>query len=1015
LIEAFNGRHQLANLVLVAVLLLGGYAYWAMPRAQYPEVQLNWVAVATVWPGASVQDVERQLTLPLEAAVRRIPGVRYVAATSRDHVATLLIRFEDLAEARYERQLQDLAREIQATASAFPKDVRPPQFQELTTSSLFHTALVLVSDPGGTTGLCRLAATVQADIEALDGVGRVWAHGQRARELEVRFDPAAVAERGVDLEDLVRTVAGHARDYPAGSLQMGGRQYAARVTGQGASPDGYAGLQVPAGDGATVPLADLAQVGLRPAPARELVAVGGFPAVLLAVTKQENANTFALLHRLNAYIEQKNGQLGQAALLLADDQTEATRTAIAAMEYNALLGLVMVLAIAWLFLGRRIAFLVCIGIPFALAAMFLALHLGGQTLNVSVLLGVAIVLGIPLDDAVVVAEAISLRINQGVDRLAAVRQGLREVAAPVTASVLATTAAFAPLMLMPGILGEFMLVVPLTVILTLLASLVASLWILPTHVAHCRFCVLGPSRSQQLRLALTRRLRRAYGRGLVAAFRHPGRVGGIFLLVFALVASALALGWLKTQWFLSDPLGVFNVNVRLANHAGLPTTLAATRAVEQRILAAARPGEVRSSYAMAGLQFTPREPLTGDHLGQVTLSLRPDAGRDVQAFVAAARQQVAGVAGVEEVTFQVISADLPTLSGLSVRLSGERQADLLAAAQALRREMAAMAGIRDVSDDAQAGKPQVTLHLNAEAASRAGLDPFRLAGYVRLHHDGVAVAKVADGETEIDVVVRGAAMDQAALQAWLERPLRLPGGRLVKPAELFSVQFDDAAGQLRRVDFRRAVTLQVGLDRERLSAQSAAGQIAAAWQRLGPDYPGVTLAFGGEFEDIKESLTALGRLFALGALLMYLLLAWQFRSASLPLLILATAPMAFAGACLGLLASGLPLSLYTLYGGVALGGVAVNASIMLVAAARDRRRAGFAPLAAAFHAARRRLVPILITSLAIIAGLLSVALGLAGDSVLWGPLAATLVWGLAFATPMTLFATPLLYYRLGSA
>lgn len=1012
--DRLRGRHNLVNLVLVTVLLLGSYAYWAMPRAQYPEVKLNWVAVATVWPGASSQDVERSITLPLEAAVRRISGTRYVAATSRDHVSTLLIRFDDLPHDRFERQLQELSREIQATASGFPKEVRPPHILELTTSSLFHTALVLVSDQEGGTGLCRLADTVKRDIEAMDGVDRVWSHGKRSPELEVRFDPEAIEQQGVDLEDLVKTVAGHARDFPAGGVQLGGRQYAVRVQGQGANPNDYGELQVPSLNGGSVPLDEIAQVGLKPAPAQELVAIHGSPAVLMAVTKQENANTFELLNRIKSYIEDKNGQLGQPVLVLADDQTEATRNAISSMEYNALLGLVMVLAIAWLFMGRRIALLVCIGVPFALAAMFLALYLGGQTLNVSVLLGVAIVLGIPLDDAVVVAEAISLRINQGINRLDAVRQALQEVAAPVTSSVLATTAAFAPLMLMPGILGKFMLAVPLTVILTLLASLVASLWILPTHVSNCRFCALKPTRLQQRRLEFSRRLRLYYGRRLASAFRHPARVGGVFLMIFALVGVSFAQGWLKTQWFLSDPLGVFNVNVRLANTADLASTLQATRAVEQRILAAAHLGEVRSSYAMAGLQLTPREPLTGDHLGQVTVSLSPDSARDVRAFVEATRSQVEGVPGVEGVAFQVLSADLPTLSGLSLRLSGEKQADILAAAQALRDKVTVITGIRDVTDDALAGKPQITLRLDAKAASRAGLDPFRLAGYVRLHHDGVPVAKVADGDLEMDVVIRAKAMDQTALQNWLEHPLRLPTGQTVKPAELFTVVFEEDASQLRRVNFQRAVTLQASLDREALSAKSAAEQIDVLWQPLSKDYPGVTLTFGGEFEDIKESLDALAKLFLLGGLLMYLLLAWQFRSPSLPLLIMATAPMSFAGACLGLLVSGLPLSLYTLYGGIALGGVAVNASIMLVAAALDRSRAGFTPLAASFYAARRRLIPIIITSLSIIAGLMSVALGLAGHSVLWGPLAATLVWGLAFATPMTLLATPLLYYRLNA-
>lgn len=1007
--ELFRRRHGFANLVFILVLVLGTYAYLAMPRAQYPEVRLNWVAVATVWPGASAQDVERWITLPLEGALRRVSGVRYVSATSRDHVSTLLLRFDDLPKGRFERLQQELVREIQAAASAFPKDTRPPQILELTTSSLFHTALLLVTEPVGGPELCALVDTVKRDMEGMEGVGRVWSHGEQRPRLTVRFDPARVEAAGVDIQGMMDTVAGQARDYPAGVASMGGRQYAVRVEGQGSNPDYYGELLVPTGDGGRVPLHSVAEVGLAKVAGQELVAYRGTDAVLLAITKQEEANTFELLDRLRAYVAHKNQQLGAEALVLADDQTETTRSAIATMEYNALLGLLMVLAIAWLFLGRRIAFMVTLGVPFALAAMFLVLHLTGQTLDVSVLLGVAIVLGIPLDDAVVVAEAISLRLNQGYGRYDAVHLAMREVSAPVVASVLATCAAFAPLIMMPGILGKFMLAVPLTVILALLASMLASLWILPSHLANCRMCVPTLSRLQRLRLDYSRRLRNRYGRWLLAAYRHPGRVAAAFLLVFLLVVSALGVGWLRTQWFLSDPLRVFNVNVTLPPTADLRTSLEATRQVEQRILAVAAPGEVRSSFALAGLQFTPSEPLTGDHLGQVTISLAPDAPREVADFVAAARAAVADLPGVEQVGFQVLSADLPSLSGLGVRLTGDDHGVLLAAARALRGELEEIEGIQDVRDDALAGKPQITLRLDPIAASRAGLDPFKLAGYIRLFHDGVPIAKVANGNQEIDLVLRAKALDEEAIQSWLQRPMRLPDGQVVKPGDLFSIQFAEDAGQLKRVNYQRAVTLQAGLDREVLDAAQAAARIDHAWARLRPAYPGVELAYGGEFEDVRESLAAIVRLFGLGVLLMYLLLAFQFGSIRLPVLIMATAPMAFAGACLGLLGSGLPLSLYSLYGGIALGGVAVNASIMLVSAALDRSRAGHAPFIAAFYAARRRLVPILITTLSIIAGLLSVAFGLAGKSVLWTPLASTLVWGLAFATPMTLFATPLLY------
>lgn len=1008
---AFGERHGLATLALLAVLLAGVWAYFSMPRAQYPEVKLNWVTIVVVWPEAAAHDVERWVTRPLENALRRVDDIEYLSATSRDHVSTLLLRFADISPRRLERRMQALARAIQAEAGAFPAGVHAPQIVELTTSSVFHTALVLIADPGGELGLVRLAESVRRDLEAMPGVGRVLVYGDRRPELVVEFDAAAARALHVDLEAMAQQLTAHARDAPAGEVGLEGRRYNLVVQGMGADTDALLALHVPTTDGGSHPLGAFATVHLAPSTGRERVSVGETAAVLLAIGKRENANTVDLLRRIEAYIAARNADFGRDVLILADDQSENTRLAIRAMEYNALLGLLMVLGIAWLFLGRRIAFLVSLGVPFALAAMFLILHLTGQTLNVAVLLGVAIVLGIPLDDAVVVAEAISMRMHAGMERLRAVREGLAEVARPVITSVLATTAAFAPLLFMPGILGEFMFTVPLTVILALFASLIASLWILPTHVAHCRLCAPAPGRMRALRVRYARLLRHQYGRGLLWAFRHPVQVGLGFSTLVTLVLIALVAGWLKTQWFLSDPLRVFNVNVRMHVQADIEQTLRAAQAIERRILAVAAPGEVRASFVIAGLLLTPTEPLPGEHLGQLTISLAADGPRTVGDFVAAARAALSPwPQEVEAISFQVLSADLPTLSGITARLSGEDAAQLVAASRALRVRMESIVGLGDIQDDAPGGRPRLALRLHPDAAGQAGLDPARLAAYVRLHHSGVPLARLNRPDLgEIDLVLRARAEDAETLQAWLNTPIRMPSGVFLSPAKLFDLAFEDTPGPLRRVNHWPTTTLRASVDHTQLSTAAAVRAVESAWAAIAAEYPGVRLRFGGEFEDVRQSLAAIARFAALGGALMFALLMVQFRSVRLALVILATLPMAFVGASLGLLSSGLPLSLYTLYGGIALGGVAVNASILLVAAARDRSALGFSPVAAAFHAARRRLVPILITTLSIIAGLISVALGLAGDSVLWGPLAATLVWGLALATPMTLFATPLLY------
>jgi len=1007
--------HKLADLVLAIVLLLGAWAYITMPRAQYPEVNLNWVAVAVVWPGAAAQDVEREITLPLEAAARQVADTSLVAATSRDHVATLLIRFRDMPARRFDQRLTALDREIRQAAADFPKEARAPQIIELTSSNFFPTAMVAVSGEAKNGSICKCAESVRTQLENLPGVAHVRAYGLHRRELEVRFDPEALVRERISAETLTREVMEQTRTYPAGMADVSGRRYAIRVEGLGANPDFLAELPIATADGRQVPLSEVASVQLGLSPTRELVHLNGKPAVLLSVTKSEGVNSLALTDTIRDFIKARNAQEGASVLTLVDDQSQATREAIRVMEMNALFGLLVVLAVTWFFLGHRMALLTSIGVPFALAGMFLFLHATGQTLNVSVLLGVAIVLGIPLDDAVVVADAIRVRLAAGMDRLAAVKGALAEVAQPVTASVFATCLAFAPLLFLPGLMGRFMFVTPLTVIATLLMSLLASLWLLPRHAVAWGNCGSECAGRGGWRTHMARTLRRLYGRSLAWAFRHIPFIALGFGTLFLVAGLALGLEWVKPRWFASDPLRIFNLNVHTAPATPLQAALKVTEEVEQLARKVARPGEINTTLSMAGLQFTPRELVLGEHLGQVTVSLAPESSgaRSVDAFVADLRQALKA-AGKSDVTVQVLSADLPMLSSLSLRLRGAPLDQLAAAAQDLSASLAQTPGFTDINDDTHFSQPRMTLKLDAATAVPAHLDPFKLAALIRLHFEGIPVGKIADGEDSLDVVVRGQPMGDEALQRWLSQPWKLPDGHTVDPGKLFAIQMENSPGELRRVNSERTATVIAGFDQEQLTAAQAVQRVESVWESIRSRHPGVLLSQGGEMDDVKASLNDLLALLALGFVLMYVLLALQFGRLILPVVILATAPMALAGVVIGLLVTGQPITLYTLYGGVALSGVAVNASIVLASAGEDRLALGMHPLRAAFHAARRRLLPIIITTLTVIGGLISLAFGWGGNSLLWGPVASAIVWGLVVATPLTLFVTPLMHGGLMS-
>ena len=1020
LFELLLRNHPLANILFAVVLVMGTVAYMQMPREQDPEINFNWVNITTVLPGGSAEDVEKRLTQPLEDAIKQVADIRFVLSSSRENVSSVLVRFRDIPERVFDKRVNDLRREIQNKArSELPQEIRDdPRIIEITTSNGFPTAQVLLTGRANDETLRHAARRVRTDLERLTGVDQVFALGLRDPELRVEFDPHKLASRGLNAAGLADAVRSRFSDTFAGKTRAGDDAWIVRVIGQDADPGYLAALTLALpGTRERVPIDTVASVSRARATATQLASTGGDPAILFSVTKKSYTNTLELVERIQSYVAEKNPLLAPAGLglRLTDDQTIPTREAIGVMESNALLGLVLVLGVCWMFLGARVSVLVALGIPFSLAGGLAVLYATGFTLNISVLLGVVIVLGMLVDDAVVVVEAIYFRVQRGQPVLAASIDALREVFAPVTSSIATTLAAFLPLMLLPGIVGKFMFVIPFVVTLTLLISLVEAYWMLPTHVVTLRLDLSKPSRVQRMRHRFTHLLRVKYARALLYALRRPRRVAAAIVLALAAAGAAAALGLVRLEFFAFDPLRIFYVNVDMPASAPLESTLARVEEVERAVRARLAPGEVRALTSLAGVKFTDTEPLYGDAYGQVIVSLNPrkNAGaRDVNDIVDAMRKGIESLPGPGRTSFLMMAGGPPVSKPIRVRVRNDDYEELRAATDEMLRVVRAVPGTKDVTDDDVPGRPQLVLTLDRDAIRATGLDPGLVARLARLHVDGEIVSQMRSEGEKLEVRVLARHRDSADVGRLLADPIALPGGGTTTLGALVRAETAIGKGVIKHYNLRRAITVEADIERGRIDTVAANNAIRAAWEKVRTRYPGTTLDFSGELDDIYESLDAMKVLFLLGVGLIYVILAAQFRSYWQPAMILATVPLAFAGVVFGLLVSGNPLSLYTMYGVVALTGIAVNSAIVLIDAANVRRRAGMLVLHAIVYAARRRVVPIVITSTTTIAGLFSLAFGLGGHSLTWGPVAASIVWGIGFSTVLSLFAMPLLYWWL---
>jgi multidrug efflux pump subunit AcrB len=1008
----FFNNHVLANLTFGLVLVVGFLSYNLMPREQDPSINFNWIDITTVLPGAAATDVEKRVTEVLEKKIRTLSDIKFVSSTSRESISSILVRFEDIPPEVFDKRVADLRREVQNADDELPDNATTPFVFEITTANAFPSATLAIVGPADDENLRRQAENVKKDIERIKGVDRILDTALRDPELQINFYPERLENAGVSPSQLADTVARTFQDLAAGSARVNDQNWLVRIIGQDSNPEYLAALPVLGAMG-EIPLGDLAQVVRAREKQDKVVFYQGQPAVMLAITKKESANTLELVQQIADYVDTRNQFTDKTGVrvVLIDDQTEITRNALNIMQTNALLGLIMVLFVTWLFLGTRISLLTTIGIPFILAGTFLVLNSIDQTLNVSVLLGVVISLGMLVDDAVVVVESIYYRLQRGMATLPATLEALREVVAPVTTAVLTTMAAFLPLMLLPGILGKFMLIIPLVVTIALAISLIEAYWMLPAHILGANISFKNPSRMQQWRTNALHWVRVKYTLMLVRALRWPKSILLSVLLMFIGAFIATGNGLVKIDFFATDPIRLFYVSLEMPAGTPLEVTRDKVLQVEEKIRNKVLPGETRNILSYAGQLFTETAPFFGDHYGQVLIALNPktDELRSVDEMIESMRSDIESTAGPDKISFLRLAGGPPTSKPILVKVRGDDTEVIRQAVKDLKQIMKQDPAIRDITDDDSQGQMELALRVNQDAARRAGISPAEVTRTLRLLVDGEIVSKMQDQGEELEIRVRALPRTLSTITEPGNFTLSLPNGGRIALKELVHSETGPSINSIRHYNFRRTITVEADLDKTLTDTVTANKAIQDGWDRIAQRYPSINLDFSGELDDIQESIDSIAVLFLFGIGLMYLILGTQFKSYFQPLMILATVPMAFTGVVIGLAITNNPLSLFTLYGVVALAGIAVNAAIVLISAANERLNRGMSVLHATLYAARRRVIPILITSMTTIAGLFSLATGLGGASLMWGPVATAIVWGLAVSTVLTLFVIPLLY------
>ncbi len=999
----------LVHMITIATIVLGSYMLINMPRELERDMSFNWAAIWVAYPGVSPEDMEKLITKPIEDEIADVDKIESITSTASEGSTGISVKFDqEISRDEFDKRYQDLRTELDKVQN-LPEDAQDPGMFKVESNTLTPVVDVIVSGDFPEKERYDLAEELQDEIEAVEGVLEVSIYGIRDRQIWVEVDPDRLDRYSLTLQQIVGALASKNMNVPAGELKIGRSELLLRTVGEFDSIDQIQDVivrQIPGGG--KIRIRDVAQVRDTYDEPTVISRLNGKPAITLSVTKRGEGSTIEIVDTVRAIAEQyRTNRLPEGAeIALVNDSSVQIRNSLNKLQTNALFGVALVLLVLYFFMGLRNAIFVAIGIPLTLLITFGLMGVAKESINSLSLFGLVLVLGIIVDDAIIVMENVFRRMQDGESPIQAAVNGGYEVAWPVITASLTTAAIFLPLALLPGIVGKFMKIIPIIVALTLAASLFECFFILPSHIAD--WGKVGRTKSQD---RIMRYLLKPYTQFLKNALRHRYWVMVGIIICLLLSFLPIRFGFVEVDMFQGEEYPMFYVYVTMPVGTHLDTTNELLREFEGMLLGLPK-SEVKAVITRAGLrEIDDSSNATNGHLGtlHVEVTEAKDRERTLSEIIAEARQKFSRITGPERVEFQTREEGPPAGADVEVIVKGKRFDKLEAIADELKAKLAKTPGVTDIKDNYALGKEEIKLHIDEDKANEYGLTLQQIAFTVRNAFEGTKATVFHDGDEEIDVVVKFSESARTRLKDVEDLKLVGAMGVPVPLRDVAQLKVEQGHSIIHRFKQERAITITANVDENIASGVTVNQGIRAHFDQISSRYPGYTLEFGGEFAEFQQVFRDIPIFFAFGIMLVYFILGTQFKSFLQPLIILMTVPFAFIGAMVGLITSGNPLSVASTYGLVALAGIVVNDSIVLVEFINRQRTAGVGKWRAIINGGRTRLRPILLTSITTVSGLLPMALGVGGRSATWMPMASTIVWGLSVATLLTLFVIPAFY------
>ncbi len=1012
-IPEFSVRHSVfGNMLTVVVIVAGILIVSDMKREVFPDIPLDMVTITTAYPSASPEEVEQLITAPIEDELREIEGISTYTSSSIEGLSMILVELDP--DARYkDRIINEIQRKVDQIRD-FPAEAQDPRISIISTQG--PVIRVAVSGPAGERAVRDAAEHLKSRFEQIADIGRVTRTGWRDEEFWVELDPAQLDAYDVSVVDVSEALRLRNVTLPGGTLRENNREMALRTLGQFHSEAEIEAVIVRSDrDGNQIRVKDVGAVRRTLEDESIFVKANGTRAIMLGIKKKDRADTIGAVRAVMRVVEEERERLGEGiAITVVDDESYYVSRRLHVLSMNGLLGMMFVMICLFLFLNFRVALITAIGIPFSFLSAFLLMKLYGVTINMMTMFGLIVVLGMVVDDAIIVGENIFRHLEMGKTPRAAAIEGTQEVMYPLITTVLTTCAAFLPLMFAPDIYADFLKWLPIVVIMALAGSLFESLVILPCHVAD----FVPPFKSSKNGGRNIRHAHRWmaallgwYTRNLNTVLKWRYAFLGLVLSLFTGVG-VWSYHTMRIDVFPDGLIDVFIVRVTADEGTALASTEAIVADVES-VISALPASELSDVIAYVGahidiMGYTGR----GSHLAALAVYLPPQNKRDrsTRDIIAQLRRETDDIEGVHQIEFETLSPGPPVGRPLEAKVVGRDFDVLQRLAATISKYLETHRGVNDIAVDFQSGKEELHVRIDYATAARLGLDAAMIAQTISTSFQGFEATGVREGANEISVRVRLAEPyrnDPGAID-WVR--VRNRQGRLIPLSAVATVERAVGLPTIEHYMGERVITVSADIDTDVTSSVEVNRALLAEFGDLHREHPGYRMILTGEWEETAKLVDFIIKAFSIAILVIFSILVVQFNSLSQPFVVILSIPLGLIGVTVALIAHDMPISVMAMMGMVGLAGVAVNDAIVLVNFINHRRREGASVHDAVHQAGTARLRPIVLTTVTTMSGLLPVIYGWGGYEPFIAPSAVTLGYGLLVASFLTLFVVPSLYY-----